>query len=268
MHKLGGSLFIHNGLKYDFCLKESIESLIELCDEVVVLDAESDDGTLDFLQTLEKSNPKLKVYDHGKWECAEHYDRLPILANQAKELLNSEWHFMLQADEVIHEDSFPYIHRAISFSEKNDIVSVYCHRVNMFKTFNHYISFDSPSKPCGDKLIRLAKTEMNAFGDAESLERGAKFDSSFLPYILIFHYGFIRKPKEGLCKAIDMQSWFGYGVDKRLLKMQEEDGIYKPNEFLGEMKLDEIVWEHPKIAQKWVNERRHFYEEEATIEPS
>ena len=91
---LGGSIFTHNVVRHDYCIKEALHSLLAVCDEVVVIDAESDDGTIDLLKEIESLSPKLKVHTGFRWECqrAGHpgYDRLAVLANQAKDLLSPE----------------------------------------------------------------------------------------------------------------------------------------------------------------------------------
>ena len=251
MYKLGGSLFVHNGLKYDYCVKESLESLLELCDEVVVLDAESDDGTLDFLHKLSKKQPKLRVFNHGTWECAPDFSRLAILANQARELLNTEWHFMIQADEVLHENSFKVIREAI---KRVGFDSFNCSRINLYKDFEHYVKFNSKNRPCGDIITRLGRKYIETHGDAESI-RSINLNNEYTSQIILFHYGFVRKRDIILDKAIDMQKWFGIGVDARLVKMKE-CGKFIPEEIIPDSELELLKWTHPKFALNWVEERR------------
>lgn len=263
MYKLGGSLFIHNGMKYDYCLKESIESVLGLCDEVIVLEANSEDNTLDFLHKMSKDHPKLKVYDHGVWECAPDFNRLAILANQARELLDSEWHFMIQADEVLHECSYDTIKKVIN--DKECISDRYsCRRINLFKDFSHYIRFDLPTdrKPCNDTITRLGLKHVETYGDAESLLPIGNLNNKYVDNILIFHYGMVRKRDVLLDKAIDMQSWFfandGMGVDPKLLEMKEKYGELKPEEIKPDSELAELIWTHPKVALEWVKEREEI----------
>lgn len=259
MHKLGASLFIHNGLKYDYCLKESILSVLELCDEVVVLEADSEDNTIGLLHAMSKEYPKLKVYDHGIWECATDFKRLSILANQARELLSSEWHFMIQADEVLHESSFDTIKKLISNDDGFDRYG--CRRINLFKDFDHYIRFDleQSRKPCNDTIIRLGKKEVETYSDAESLVPGGRLSNKYIEDLLIFHYGMVRKRDVALDKAISMQGWFfadmdGIGVDKRLIEQKEKYGVFKPEEFFQDADLAKLRWGHPKFAVEWVRE--------------
>lgn len=260
MHKLGASLFIHNGLKYDYCLKESILSVLELCDEVIVLEADSEDDTLDFLHTMSKEHPKLKVYDHGIWECATDFNRLSILGNQARELLSSEWHFMTQADEVLHESSFEVIKYLINKGDGFDRYG--CRRINLFKDFNHHIRFDLEQnrKPCNDTIIRLGKKEVETYSDAESLVPGGRLSNKYIENLLIFHYGMVRKRDVLLDKAITMQGWFfadtdGIDVDTRLIEQKEKYGVFKPEGFFQDADLAELRWSHPKFMDGWIKDR-------------
>lgn len=261
---LGGSIFIHNAVEYDYCIEAAITSLLDICEQVVVLDAQSSDETLTLLNNLANKNPRLKLYAGADWECAEDYNRLPILANQAKDMLwpGCKWHFMLQADEVLHENSFPAIEKAIASSVAGDITAAAyrVRRINVYGNFNLRLRYDSHRKPCGDNLVRLAWREIVATGDAESLH--CDYASyKYLDSIKIFHYGYMRKPQEVLKKGIDMTSWFGHGVCRKLIEMQNGDG-WDPYGIIPRQELEPIGMSHPKYASAWVDERRQHYVED------
>src|SRR5208282_5743966 len=112
MPSLGGSIFVRNAIKYDYCVEASILSILPVCDPVVVLDCQSDDGTTELLRDLASKHPQIQLTENVLWECAPNYQRLSMLANQAIAKLNTDWHFMIQADEVLHENSIPYIRQA------------------------------------------------------------------------------------------------------------------------------------------------------------
>ena len=65
MKSLGGSLFVRNAIKYDYCIEEAVLSLVPICDEITIGDAGSDDGTLDVLRKLESDHNNIKVIE---WE--------------------------------------------------------------------------------------------------------------------------------------------------------------------------------------------------------
>jgi hypothetical protein len=265
---LGGSIFAHNAIKFDYCLEEAVMSLIHLCDEVVALDAESDDGTYELLKKIQSHNPKLTVIQ-SKWEVGETgkpgYDRLAALANIARENLLTKWHFMLQADEVIHESSFEFIRYLINNSHFDSFV---VRRLNIWGGFARYVNPNSPKRPVGDYITRLAKTHVPAVGDAENLERiKNKDDRTTADMINIFHYGFVRDPYKMIDRAMDIQPWFlvpvGHpptgAVDTRITSKKEEGKPFDPFEIVPESELLELPMAHPKFINKWIEDRKHFF---------
>jgi glycosyltransferase involved in cell wall biosynthesis len=253
--KLGGSIFTHNTDRFDYCFEESIESLLALCDEVVVLDAESTDSTVPKLREMCDKNPKLKLVEGAAWNVGTNYDRLAILANSAKNHLTTPWHFMLQADEVLHERCIPII-RDIVNNDGYGYESFAVRRWNFFADFNHYVSLHSNKKPCNDAPIRLARTHHPAIGDAESIH-AFKCNYSYVPHIEIFHYGLVRKSQALIEKSIDMQSWFhgqGSQPDYRIVAMKNE-GTYDPFRLIDQKELSRFEGTHPMFARDWILER-------------
>ena len=50
--KVSGFTFVRNAIKYDYPIVEAIQSILPLCDEVIVAVGNSDDGTLDLILSL------------------------------------------------------------------------------------------------------------------------------------------------------------------------------------------------------------------------
>lgn len=256
MGSIGGSIFVHNALEFDYCIKEAILSLCEFCDEVIVVDAESTDGTLDILRQMETEHNNMKVIDGIPWSISEYEDksRLVRLANTAKGYLNTPWHFMLQADEVIHESSIPYIKEFVMNGNGD---SCLVRRLNLWGEFDKYIKSDSPFLPCSTKIVRLGKIKLEAYGDAESFQ-GGENQQDMSNEIIIFHYGLLRNNIIG--KVISMQSWFwgkGATPDPRYLKMRGDGGIFQPYDIIPESATIPIFISHPKYMEDWINERKN-----------
>lgn len=256
---LGGSMFIRNAIEFDYCVSEALESLCAVCDSVVILDAGSTDGTLDLLSDSQKRNKNLKVVTGANWECHEKYDRLRILADQAKSYLKTDWHFMLQGDEVIHEKCFPIIRKAIQHPTNRAYM---IRRCNLWGDLNHYLRYDLPQehKPVSDEVIRLATIDCPAFGDAEVLQCDHRYMQKKVDEIIIYHYGFVRRDANMIAKTLSMQSWFwgpGSQPDHRVVEMSKKENprfeweVMKTKEMLAP-----IPFPHPKFAQKWADERQ------------
>lgn len=254
MPSLGGSIFTHNVLQFDYCYQQSIACLVDLCDEVVVLDTCSTDGTLEDLRRIASENPKVRLIEGGLWDCAPKHDRLRVLANQAMSYLTTDWHFMLQADEVIHEKSFEVIRRCISSPGSHKTFAV--RRFNLFGDFNHYISLSSSHKPCNDGPIRLGRTGIPALGDAESLD-SCSTSWAHLSEIITFHYGLVRKSSALIEKSLDMQTWFhgGYEHADFRLKSMKASNTFDPFQLIPRSEIVSLQTTHPKYMAAWMAAR-------------
>lgn len=248
---LGGSLFIRNAIRYGYCLTEALDSLYALCDEISILECGSDDGTEKLLSewVLGKGTSKKIIVEYGHpWEVTADYKRLAILANIAKSRLTTDWHFMLQADEVIHESSFGTIRRLI----EGKATGYYCRRLNLFRSPDFHVRLDSNKKPCGDVVCRLAETRFDALLDAESLAVDGRLDSRHTDQIVIFHYGYVREGDLLIAKAMDMLSWFfgpNSAVDQRIVKMKEDGNVFKPEVYFSQDDVSPIPLPHPSFSQ-------------------
>jgi len=94
--------FIRNN-SVGFCLWESLASLMPLCQEVIVMDLGSDDGTLEILKDISQSNPKIKVISMGSFPFTD-AGVFATLANDLVALCHCENILYWQADEIWHED--------------------------------------------------------------------------------------------------------------------------------------------------------------------
>lgn len=56
----------HNCEQYDYCYQAALTSLIDTCDEVVVVDANSTDGTRDILSIFGGASKSVKIID-AQW---------------------------------------------------------------------------------------------------------------------------------------------------------------------------------------------------------
>jgi glycosyltransferase involved in cell wall biosynthesis len=108
--KLGGTMLTHNCIAFDFCYEESLQNLLELCDEVIVLDGQSNDGTWERLQQLAAKHSKLSLMQ-GHWvtERGIGGNWMDELCNKARKALTTPMHIFMCADEALHPDSYPII---------------------------------------------------------------------------------------------------------------------------------------------------------------
>lgn len=101
-YDLSGCVFIKDCFKGAFCLFESMYQLLPLCDEFIVMDLGSTDGTLEALKEIESSNSKVRVIHSTFYE-----EDAAIFAKLANDLIGMcQYPSVLyyQSDEIWHEN--------------------------------------------------------------------------------------------------------------------------------------------------------------------
>jgi glycosyltransferase involved in cell wall biosynthesis len=101
MAKISAFTVVKDALKQGYPFVESIASMLPVCDELLVSDGFSKDGTYEILQKIETLNKKVKVYQHG-W-IKKSPTVIADLSNELRKKCNFENLFYFQAPEIIHE---------------------------------------------------------------------------------------------------------------------------------------------------------------------
>lgn len=102
MYNLSGCVFIKDTFHGAFCLFESMHQLLPLCDEFIIMDLGSTDGTLETLFEIGRYNPKIRLYK-STWPKID----AGVFADLANELIVRCTHdnvLYYQADEIWHEN--------------------------------------------------------------------------------------------------------------------------------------------------------------------
>lgn len=205
MKQLAGTMFIRNGIQYDYCFIESIVSLLNLCDAVFVVDAGSNDGTLEMLRLID--HPKFNLIERSEeeWHKQKGKGRSKLcyftdIAIEAAQKEGYEYNFYCQADEVVHEKSFKHIRKACTLNWPGYMIS----RINLWGSPYYQLDVTQDRLPCSNEVIRLAKTSYRSIGDAESLNV-PEVSMYFINDIRMYHMGFVRDRERMIDKSINMQ---------------------------------------------------------------
>ena len=252
---LGGCMFLRNGRKFDYPFIEAIKSLLEICDKVCVciVPTDSFDMTLYDIQFelsyyFNSGELIVRIIQDTDWKRMEFHTkhRLSIFTNYAIEMLDTDYVFSLQADEIIDPSSYEYIRQAMHEGYEGYL----CSRVNLWGSPYTQLNVPHNRKPCSTEILRLAKTCYRAYDDAESL--AAPCESKYVDKIKIWHMGFVRSKKVHPDKIREMQgNIFKCGVDSKLEGMEEFDST---KWFSGD-DLIPIEGELPPLIREWAKER-------------
>lgn len=245
---LGGICFCIDPIKYDYSIKESIACLEALCDKVVVLDAGSQDGSVELLKTLESDKVKVVYLERGQyWDQIRGKEKLSFFQNMALEHLDTDYYYLQQADECTHEDSFLYIREAIEAEHEAFMIT----RHNLWGDCNRVLAVEPHRQPCSTQVIRLAKTTYPSVDDGESVGCW-NVSMDWMDKIVMYHYGFVRKKEVMKDKIINMQRGvFEMDHDKKLDGME----VFDYRAWHDDNSLVPMNGTHPKFIQEWIKTR-------------
>jgi len=117
---LSGYTTTYNCVDQRYPFVESIESLLDFCDQVVVVDGGSSDGTWEQLQKLSEKHQSLIIHQQTRdWS----YPRFAVFDGLQKALARSlctgEFCWQQDSDEIIHEDDYEKIKMLMREFPKN-----------------------------------------------------------------------------------------------------------------------------------------------------
>lgn len=256
--KISGCTFVRNGFLLGYPVKESLYSLLSICDEVVIAIGNSEDETLHYVQSL--NNPKIKIIE-TIWDDSMRKGG-QILAQQtniALEQCTGDWIIYLQADEVVHEQDITLLKSSIEIAEQRpEIEGLLFKYLHFFGDYDHI----GMGRQWYRKEIRAFKNtgSITSWKDAQGF-RVKESEGIFRKLrvmevpVSIYHYGWVRNPSAFLRK----QAAFGrlYHDDAWLAQH-----LPKSDEFPMCYELGVFTGEHPKIMRDRIQDdavwTKHF----------
>ncbi len=193
---VSGFTIVRNAVRYDYPVFESIRSLLPLVDEMVVAVGDSDDGTRECVLSI--NDPKLRIIDTA-WDEALRRGGT-ILAQQTDIALaacRGDWCFYLQADEVLHEASYPRLQRAMQSNLNRRSVEGLSFRYHHFRA-DYGIRDPLPYR----RQVRIVRPGIgiHSFGDACGFQVDGRKLRSKSTGAWIYHYGYVKPPRRMAAK--------------------------------------------------------------------
>ena len=184
--KVSGFTIIRNGEKFDYPFIESIRSVLPLCDEMVVSVGNSEDNTLEMVKKI--GSPKIRIIQTVWDDSLREGGRvLAVETDKAKAAI------YIQGDEVLHEQDYPAIRKAMEENLDDQRVEGL-----LFDHLNFYGSFDyiADSRKWTYKQIRVIRNDpaITSFRDAISFMKNGKRLRVKKIDATVYHYGWVRKP--------------------------------------------------------------------------
>jgi len=243
--KISGFTFIRNGSTLGYPYLESLNSLLSLCDEVVVAVGAGQDDTLERLQAL--NNPKLRLIPTVWNEAMQ--DRGYVYAQQkmiAHFNCTGDWAFYLEGDEVLHEHDIPLLRATLEkylhVPEVEAIVFDYLHFYGSPNTLATSPMWYRRAPRIIRNSIRTYSPDGLFFVVMDKNKRG-RYPRAALAGVPIYHYGHVRKVSQMQDKIHQVSKYWGH--------TSPEFSSY------GNVDPQAIIrfrGQHPKVIQTWLAE--------------
>jgi len=250
--KIAGFTFIRNGVIYDYPFLESIQSLLPLCDELIIAVGRSDDNTLEQIKSLKSSKIRIieTIWDD---ELRKSGTILSQQTNLALDQVAGDWAVYLQADEVLHEKDYSAVRNAMNtYRNINEVEGLLFN----YKHFYGSYGYIGDSRRWYRREIRIVRPsdKVRSWGDAQGFRIGGRKLRVKLIDAAVYHYGWVKPPDiQQLKQRYFNKLWHpDKWLDHHIGDMAEYD--YSKG---GKLKLFEGT--HPEVMRKRVDSQNwHF----------
>lgn len=244
---LGGLVCIRNGFRLDYCWRESVKSLLPVCDRVLICDSDSNDGTRQWIDDWAKIEPKIVIANYPWTDPKGDTEWYPDWINFGRQHVPTDWFIHLDADELLHEQEYEEIRKQVGSV-------LFLHRFNFWRDAKHLIP---EGKCCGTRVLRMAGTTMPIPSDYPYKHSAPTEALAKDSHINVYHYGFLRYREQFFLKAKEVQRIWMNTYDPRLEAADKAGGNWMQHEGVTgwENNLNNFTGTHPDIIKPWLKER-------------
>jgi glycosyltransferase involved in cell wall biosynthesis len=192
--KVSGFTFIRNARNFDYPIVEAITSILPLCDEMIVCAGNSDDDTLDMIQSI--PSDKIKIV-HSVWDDTLRKGGRALAVETDKAFAavspDSDWAFYIQGDEVLPEQYIPVVRQAMEqYRDDKKVEGLLFKYVHFYGNY-HYTGDSRMWYRHEIRVIRNNK-EVRSYRDAQGFQKNNKKLKVKPVEAYIYHYGWVRNP--------------------------------------------------------------------------
>ncbi len=243
--KVTGFSFIKNAVKFQYPIVEALNSILPICDEIIVAVGDSQDNTRDLVAAVD---PKIKILD-SVWDANLKKDGrvLAIETDKAFQAINadSDWCVYIQGDEVMHEDGYDAVMNAMKKWKDYKYVDGL-----LFKYRHFFGSYDYVGAEGGwyRNEIRVLRNDKSIYSyrDAQGFRKGNNKKLQVKPVdAYIHHYGWVQNPNVMKARFI---------VKDKIYEGKESnvENIVVPEDFALTLvkALNRFTGTHPKVMKQ------------------
>ena len=205
--KVWGFTILKNGVTYDYPFLESIQSILPICDKVIVRHGDSDDNTRALLDQLD-SEKVIIVQSTWDQSIRTGGSLLAIETDAAYRDIpdDTDWCIYIQADEVFHESDYASIRTAMEkYCHDSSVDGLLFDYLHFYGSYGYYASSSDWYK----KEVRIIRKDPSfySYRDAQGFRKG-KNQKLWVKSTnaRVFHYGWVKHPATMQKKVRDFHS--------------------------------------------------------------
>lgn len=242
---ISGFTIVRNASILEYPFRESVLSVLPLCDEFIINCGDSDDNTAEIVNQLAQEFPNKIKPIFTKWarENQSGGFQLKKQSDLALEHVKGDWCFYIQADEVVHESDHEAILKAIGLaSQRQDVDGVLFDYLHFYGNFTYQIK----GRNWYRREVRVFKNHrgIEAFRDAQGFRKNGNRLAVIPSGARVFHYGYVRTSESLKKKAEQMAQWWGEKASS-----SPESFLLKKHVGLSTFNLSHPKWMSNKVAE-------------------
>jgi glycosyltransferase involved in cell wall biosynthesis len=244
--KVTGFSFIRNAQKFDYPIVEAIQSILPLCDEVIIAVGNSEDNTRKLVEDL---GPKIHILDTVWDDTLREGGR--VLAEETNKAFDAisndrDWAFYIQGDEVIHEQYHPAILDAmLRYKDETSVEGLLFN----YKHFYGSYHFIADSRKWYRREVRIVRPDkaIRSYRDAQGFRKnGEKLRVKPID-ATVYHYGWVKDPRQQQAKQQEFNKlWHSDAW------VAEKVGTAETFDYSGIESLVPFTGTHPAVMQERV----------------
>ena len=175
---------------------EAITSILEVCDEFVVMVGHSEDDTKKLIQNIGSS--KIKIFESSWNESLREGGRvLAVETNKALDRVSAEsnWAFYIQGDEVIHEKYLLSIKATMeTWKDDNRVEGLVFNYKHFYGSYDYF----GDSTRWYRKEVRIIRPDpsIRSFRDAQGFQKNGHPLKVKAANAEVYHYGWVKPPNK------------------------------------------------------------------------
>jgi hypothetical protein len=242
--KVSGFSFIRNAVKFQYPIVEAVQSILPLCDEVIVAVGKSEDNTRELVAAID---PKVKILD-TVWDENSRKDGR-VLAEETDKAFqaisaDADWCVYIQGDEVMHENGHDEAMAAMKkWKDHKEVDGFLFNYLHFFGSYD-YIGAEGHWFRHEIRIIRNDKS-IWSYRDAQGFRKGDNKKLQVKPLkAKIHHYGWVQNPRTMKAKIVVKDKIYHN-------KPGDEDNIVVAEDFpfLLVKALHKFTGTHPQVMK-------------------